>query len=41
MLSPKGSFFGDSETDELQKAMLDEAARGNTRLVLNMSECEA
>lgn len=41
VLSPKGSFFGDAETDELQKAMLDEAARGNTRLVLNMSECEA
>ena len=41
VLSPKGSFFGDAETDELQKAMLDEASAGNTRLVLNMSECEA
>jgi len=41
VLSPKGSFFGDTETDELQKAVMDEASRGNTRLVLNMSECDA
>lgn len=37
----KGSYFGDTETDELQKAIMDEAAAGNTRLVLNMSECQA
>ena len=41
VLYPKGSFFGDKETDELQKAIMDEAATGNTRLVLNMSECQA
>ena len=41
VLSVKGSFFGDGETDELQKAILDEAAGGNTRLVLDMSECQA
>ena len=41
VLYPKGSFFGDHETDELQKAILDEAAGGNTRLVLNMAECQA
>ncbi len=41
MLAPKGSFFGDSETDELQKAIMDEAAAGNARLILNMSECLA
>lgn len=41
VLYPKGSFFGDKETDELQKAILDEAATGNTRLVLNMAECQA
>ena len=41
VLYPKGSFFGDRETDELQKAILDEAAGGNTRLVLNMAECQA
>ena len=41
VLSPRGSFFGDKETDELQKAILDEAAAGNTRLVLNMMECTA
>ena len=41
VLSVKGSFFGDGETDELQKAILDEAAGGNTRLVLDMSGCQA
>ncbi len=41
VLYPKGSFFGDTETDELQKALMDEAAAGNVRLVLNMAECEA
>ena len=41
VLSLRGSFFGDEETDELQKAIMDEAASGNTRLVLNMSDCEA
>ena len=41
ILYPKGSFFGDRETDELQKAIMDEAAGGNTRLVLNMAECQA
>ncbi len=41
VLYPRGGFFGDKETDELQKAIMDEAAAGNTRLVLNMSECSA
>jgi anti-sigma B factor antagonist len=41
VLYPKGSFFGDKETDDLQKAIMDEAASGNTRLVLNLSECQA
>ncbi len=41
VLYPKGSFFGDTETDELQKAIMDEAAGGNSRLVLNLSECQA
>ncbi len=41
VLYPKGNFFGDSETDELQKAIMDEAAGGNTRLLLNMAECQA
>lgn len=41
VVSLKGSFFGDSETDELQKAILDAAASGNTRLVLDMSECQS
>jgi anti-sigma B factor antagonist len=41
VLHPKGNFFGDGETDELQKAIMDEAATGNTRLVLNLTECLA
>ena len=41
VLSLKGSFFGDRETDELQKAILDEAASGNTHLVLNLKDCQA
>mgnify|MGYP003581096448 CR=1 FL=1 len=41
ILYPRGSFFGDKETDDLQKAIMDEAASGNTKLVLNMSYCEA
>lgn len=40
ILYPKGSFFGDEETDELQKAIMDVAATGNTKLVLNMSDCK-
>lgn len=41
VLALKGSFFGDNETDELQKAIMDEAAAGNQRLVLNLSDCQA
>ena len=41
VLYPRGSFFGDNETDDLQKAIMDEAAGGNLKLVLNMSECQA
>jgi anti-sigma B factor antagonist len=41
ILYPAGSFFGDGETDELQKAILDEAAAGNQRLVLNLADCQA
>jgi anti-sigma B factor antagonist len=41
VLYPKGSFFGDQETDDLQKALVEEAATGNTRLILNMAECLA
>ena len=40
VLSLRGSFFGDDETDELQKAIQDEAAAGNQRLVMNLSECQ-
>lgn len=40
ILYPTGSFFGDQETDDLQKAILDAAASGNTRLILNMSDCK-
>ncbi len=41
VLYPKGNFFGDRETDDLQKAIMDEASGGNARLVLNLSECQA
>jgi len=41
ILSPKGRFYGDSETDDLEKAVMAEAAAGNKMLVLNMSECDA
>jgi anti-sigma B factor antagonist len=41
VLTLKGRFYGDRETDELEKAIMDEAATGNTRLILNMAECEA
>jgi len=41
VLYPKGSFFGDQETDEFQKALADEAATGNTQLILNLMECQA
>lgn len=41
VLYPKGSFFGDRETDELQKAIMDEAAGGNANLVLNLTDCQA
>jgi anti-sigma B factor antagonist len=41
VLYPKGSFFGDTETDDLQKAIMDEAAAGNRHLVLNLAECQS
>ena len=41
VLYPRGNFYGDEETDELQRAIMEEAAAGNTRLVLNMFECTA
>ena len=41
ILYPKGSFFGDQETDDFQRALSEEAASGNTQLLLNMTECLA
>jgi anti-anti-sigma factor len=40
VLYMKGNYFGDTETDELQKAIMDEAAAGNQRLVLNMTDVQ-
>lgn len=40
ILYPRGNFFGDTETDELEKALMDEAASGNTRMLLNMQEVQ-
>ena len=39
VLAALGEFTGGSETDELLKAILDEAATGNLRLLLDLSEC--
>jgi anti-sigma B factor antagonist len=41
ILSLKGRFYGDRETDELEAAVMAEASGGNKMLVLNLSECEA
>ena len=41
ILALKGRFFGDAETDELEKLVMAEAAAGNKMLILNMAECEA
>lgn len=38
VLYPRGRYIGGDETDELEKAIMDEAANGNTRLILNMRE---
>ena len=41
VLSLSGSFFGDKETDELEKAVMDLGAAGSQRLVVNLAECSA
>ena len=41
VISPKGSFFGGDETDELEKTIMDVAETANAKLLLNLSECEA
>jgi anti-anti-sigma factor len=40
VLYPQGQFFGGDETDQLSAAIDQIIASGNTRLVLNLSECE-
>jgi len=37
----KGSFFGDSETDDLMKAFNELVAQENKKLVLDFSGCDA
>lgn len=39
VLQLRGEFFGGDETDEMATAIKDEAALGNTQLVLDLSEC--
>ncbi len=34
-----GEYYGGDETDALRKAILDQAAGGNSRMILNLSEC--
>ena len=41
VIAARGRFYGDRETDELEAAIMGEAANGNMRLVVNLSECEA
>ena len=38
---PKGRFYGDAETDELESCIMTEANAGNTMLVINLQECDA
>ncbi len=38
---PRGSFFGGEETDELEKTILDVASGPNSKLLVNMADCEA
>ena len=40
VISMRGGFVGDKETDELEKMLMDEAAAGNTRLLIDMRECD-
>jgi anti-anti-sigma factor len=37
----KGSFFGDSETDELMKTFNDLVAEDNKKMVIDFSGCDA
>lgn len=39
VIAATGEFWGGDETDQLRKAILDEAAAGNTRLLLDLSDC--
>jgi anti-sigma B factor antagonist len=39
VLQVSGEYFGGEETDRLRKAILDEAASGNTRLLLDLADC--
>ena len=41
VIALKGRFFGDTETDELEKTIETEAAAGNQRLVLDFAACDA
>jgi len=40
VISAKGRFEGGIETDELEKAIADAIAAGNTRLVINLKDCD-
>lgn len=40
LIELSGRFFGDTETDELEHAIMDAARQGTKYLVLEMSACE-
>jgi anti-anti-sigma factor len=41
ILALKGSFFGDTETDDLMRAFNSLVADNNRRLIVDFSECDA
>jgi anti-sigma B factor antagonist len=41
IVSPRGAFFGDRETDELEQALMGAGAAGNVRCIVNLAECES
>lgn len=41
IVSARGAFFGDRETDELEQALMAASAGGNLRCIVNLAECES
>ena len=41
LLSLRGGFFGDTETDALERALQAASDAGNLRCIVNLAECES